>query len=78
MTRLLRSAAAAGIVLVAASACATHKTQWSSESIPLPTATPSAFEVPAPLSERADGLLVTAKPGDDKPIALTRDGALLT
>ena len=78
MVRLLRCAAAACIVLLLAGACATHKTQWSSESISLPTATPSAFEAASPLNERAAGLLVAAQPGDGKPIALTRDGALLT
>ncbi len=78
MARLVRSAVAAGAMVLVASACATHKAHYSSESIPLPTATPSAFEPAASLNERAAGLLVAAKPGDDKPIALTRDGALLT
>lgn len=68
----------AGALPLLTAACATGKSRFVTDPIPISTAQSSAIEPAPALHDRAHELLVTPKSNDVSPINLSRDGALLT
>ena len=66
-----------GLAMVAAcGGCARTETSWTPETVVPPAPTEVAIEVPAPLDSRAESLVLPDELSG--PVALTRDGAILT
>ncbi|MBX7257618.1 MAG: TolC family protein [Candidatus Hydrogenedentes bacterium] len=71
-----RAAIAVAAAMCVVNGCATGKDRFTAERIPISKPAPTSLEQAPSLRDRSDELMVKPKGGE--PIALTRDGALLT